>query len=71
MHAHEHGLETAEHLFEHIFSHTIGDTLGLIPFLFIVFLVLEYMEHSMSDKSLAIIEKADRSGPLWHRSWRT
>ena len=64
MHAHEHGLETAEHLFEHIFSHTIGDTLGLIPFLFIVFVVLEYMEHSMTDRSLAIIEKADKGGPL-------
>ena len=64
MHAHEHGLEVTEYLFEHIFSHTISDTLGLIPFLFIVFLVLEYMEHSLSDKSLAIIEKADRGGPL-------
>ena len=64
MHAHEHGLEITEHLFEHIFSHTISDTLGLIPFLFIVFLVLEYMEHSLSDKSLAIIEKADKGGPL-------
>ena len=34
------GLEITEHLFEHIFSHTISDTLGLIPFLFIVFLVI-------------------------------
>ena len=65
MHVHEHGHEITEHLFEHIFSHTLADTWTLIPFLFIVFLVLEYMEHSMSDKSIAIIEKADRSGPLW------
>ena len=64
MHAHEHGLEVTEHLFEHIFSHTISDTLGLVPFLFVVFLVLEYMEHSMTDKSLAVIEKAGRGGPL-------
>ena len=62
-HVHEHGV-AVEHLFEHIFSHTISDTLNLIPFLFIVFLVLEYMEHSMTDKSLALIEKAGKGGPL-------
>ena len=62
-HVHEHGV-AVEHLFEHIFTHTISDTLTLIPFLFIVFLVLEYMEHSMTDKSLALIEKAGKGGPL-------
>ncbi len=64
MHVHEH-TEVVEHLFEHIFTHTFHDTWSLIPFLFVVFVVLEYMEHSMNDKSLAIIEKAGRSGPLW------
>jgi len=64
MHVHEH-TEVVEHLFEHIFTHTFHDTWSLIPFLFIVFVLLEYMEHSMSDRSLAIIEKAGRSGPLW------
>ena len=62
-HVNQHGV-AVEHLFEHIFSHTLSDTLSLIPFLFIVFLVLEYMEHSMSDKSLALIEKAGKGGPL-------
>lgn len=63
-HAHTEGLVT-EHLFEHIFTHTIQDTWSLIPFLFIVFVALEYLEHRMNDKSLAIIEKAGRTGPLW------
>ncbi len=63
MHAHEHELLT-EHLFESILGHTLQDTWSLIPFLFIVFLVLEYMEHSMSDKSVAAIEKAGKAGPL-------
>ncbi|MBQ7815802.1 MAG: arsenic efflux protein [Oscillospiraceae bacterium] len=63
MHVHDHEVIT-EHLFEHIFEHTIQDTLSLIPFLFIVFVVLEYMEHSMSDKSLEIIKKAGGKGPL-------
>jgi len=64
MHVPEH-TEVVEHLFEHIFTHTLHDTWSLIPFLFIVFVLLEYMEHSMTDRSLAIIEKAGRSGPLW------
>ena len=64
MHVHEHGHEVSEHLFEHIFSHTIQDTWSLIPFLFIVFVVLEYMEHSMTDKSLEVIRKAGGKGPL-------
>lgn len=62
-HIHDHEVIT-EHLFEHIFSHTLQDTLGLLPFLFIVFVALEYMEHSMSDKSVALIEKAGKAGPL-------
>lgn len=65
MHAHVHDHEViAGHLFEHILKHTVSDTLSLIPFLFIVFVVLEYMEHSMNDKSLALIEKADKAGPV-------
>ena len=63
MHAHEHA-HTAENLFQHIFTHSLEDTLGIIPFLLIVFIVLEYMEHSMNDRSLSIIEKAGKSGPL-------
>lgn len=64
-HVHDHGDVIAENLFEHIFSHTFLDTWNLLPFLFIVFLVLEYMEHSMSDKSLDIIRKAGGKGPLF------
>lgn len=65
MHAHVHDHEViTEHLFEHIFSHTFADTWSLVPFLFIVFVLLEYMEHSMNDKSLELIRKAGGKGPL-------
>ncbi|MBQ7815741.1 MAG: hypothetical protein IJ339_00085, partial [Oscillospiraceae bacterium] len=65
MHAHVHDHEViTEHLFEHIFSHTFADTWSLVPFLFIVFVLLEYMEHSISDKSLELIRKAGGKGPL-------
>ena len=63
-HIHNHGEAVTKHLFEHIFSHTFADTWTLIPVLFIVFAALEYMEHSMSDKSIAAIEKAGKAGPL-------
>ena len=60
---HSHNILT-ENIFQHILNHTLQDTLSLIPFMFIVFLVLEYMEHSMTNKSLALIEKAGKGGPL-------
>lgn len=64
MHIHEHGHEVTAHFFEHIFSHTVADTWTLIPFLLVVFLVLEYMERSINEKSVALIEKAGKTGPL-------
>lgn len=40
------------------------DTLEVIPFLFVTYLILEYMEHRMSEKALEKFEKADAFGPL-------
>ena len=37
-----------------IVEHTLKDTLKLIPFLFIAFLLLEYIEHKMSKKNQKI-----------------
>lgn len=64
MHIHDHGNMVAEHLFEHIFSHTLADTWTLIPFMFVVFLILEYLEHSISGKSLDLIKRSGKTGPL-------
>ena len=41
------------------------DTIKLVPFLFITFLFLEYLENKMSSKSEKIIEKSGKLGPLW------
>lgn len=43
---------------------TIVDNLKLIPFLFITYLCMEYLEHKTSDKAQALIKKAGFSGPL-------
>ena len=40
------------------------DVLKLIPFLFIAFLILEYIEHKMSKKNKDILSKNKKIGPL-------
>jgi len=49
---------------EHIIIHTLEDTLPLLPFLFLVFLALESLEHSLGPKSQAVIRTAGKAGPL-------
>ena len=43
---------------------TFLDTLKLIPFLFITFLILEYIEHRFSKKNKDKISKAGKFGPI-------
>ena len=40
------------------------DMLKIIPFLFITYLVMEYIEHRVSDKSKQAIEKSGKFGPI-------
>ena len=40
------------------------DTLKLLPYLFVTFIVLEFMEHKMSKKSQKILEKNQKFGPI-------
>lgn len=40
------------------------DTLKLVPFLFLTYLLMEYIEHKTSDRTRAAIRRADRLGPL-------
>ena len=46
-----------------ILEHTILDTIKLIPFLFITYLIMEYIEHKMSNKTKKIVEKSGKFGP--------
>ena len=48
----------------HLIEHTIIDTLKLVPFLFIVFLIMEFIEHKITDKNKKAITKAGRFGPV-------
>ena len=46
---------------------TVIDSLKLIPFLFITYLLMEYLEHKLSDKSKEKIKKSGKFGPLIRR----
>lgn len=48
-----------------IIMDTLLDGLRLIPFLFIAFLIIELIEHKLSNKSKNIISKAGRFGPFF------
>ena len=41
------------------------DTVKLVPFLFITYLLMEYIEHKTSDRTRALIRRADKMGPLF------
>ena len=43
---------------------TLIDTLKILPFLFLAFLLIEYVEHKLNKKSKKIIEKSGELGPL-------
>ena len=42
----------------------IIDTVKILPFLFITYAIMEYIEHKMSEKSKTTIKKAGKWGPL-------
>ena len=47
-----------------ILRDSVLDTLKLIPFLFATYLLMEYIEHKMSDKTQAAVSRAGKFGPL-------
>ena len=40
------------------------DTLKLLPFLFITYLLMEYLEHKTSEKSKEAIKRSGKFGPV-------
>ena len=47
-----------------IIEHTILDSIKLIPFLFITYLLMEFLEHKTSSKINNTIKKSGKFGPL-------
>lgn len=48
----------------HALEHSFLDTLKLIPFLFLTYLLLEWIEHKATQKTTALAAKAGKLGPL-------
>ena len=48
----------------HILEHTSIETLRLLPFLFITYLIMEYIEHKTSNKVKQTIQKSGKFGPV-------
>lgn len=44
---------------------TLIDVVKLLPFLFVTYVLMEYIEHKMTDKNKEIIEKSGKAGPLF------
>ncbi len=49
----------------HILEHTLMDVIKLVPFLFITYLIMEYIEHKTSESFKNTIKKAGKVGPLF------
>ncbi|WP_029323767.1 putative manganese transporter [Butyrivibrio sp. AE3004] len=47
-----------------VLKDTIEDGLKILPFLFITYLIMEYLEHRTGDKTEAMVQKAGKFGPL-------
>ncbi len=49
----------------HVLLHAFLDSLNLLPFLFLIYLLMEFLEHKAGDKVKSAIAKGGRIGPLW------
>lgn len=57
-------MEHLSHLIIHAIEHTLEHSLGLIPFLFLTYLVMEFIEHRAGDHAVKLVQKAGRFGPV-------
>lgn len=48
----------------HIIEHSLLDTIKLVPFLFLTYLAMEYLEHKAGEKAERMVRKAGKWGPF-------
>lgn len=54
----------ALHLIEHVMEHALADTLYLIPFLYLTYLLMEWLEHRTGSRTQEAIKRAGAAGPV-------
>ncbi len=64
LHTHVHGGEGVLLFLEEVLLHGLIDTLKLIPFLFLTYLLMEFIEHRAGDRAERFMERAGRFAPL-------
>lgn len=47
----------------HVLEHSVADTLYIIPFLFVTYLAMEWLEHKTSGRTEAAVQRAGAAGP--------
>ncbi len=52
------------HLIGHSLLHALEESLRILPFLFLTYLLMEFLEHRASERAIRAIEKAGKAGPL-------
>ena len=52
-------------LFIDVVMDALIDSLKILPFLFITYLLMEYLEHKTQEYTSAIVQKTEYFGPLW------
>lgn len=52
------------HIFIHTLEHTLLEALKLLPFLFLTYLAMEYLEHKTGEKAKHMVKKAGKWGPV-------
>ena len=57
-------MEDITHLVGYVLEHSIEDTLYLIPFLFVTYLAMEWLEHKAGDKAEEAVRRAGAAGPV-------
>ena len=53
------------HTLEHVFVHAVEDNLKILPFLFVTYCIMEYMEQVMEKKSEHAVKYSGKMGPLF------
>ncbi len=51
-------------ILQHALEHAFIDTVKLIPFLFLTYLVMEYLEHKAGNKVNAWVKRSGKLGPV-------
>ena len=64
LHAHHSGDITVASFLSEVLLDGFLDTLKIIPFLFFTYLLMEYIEHKASEKTLAFMKKSGALGPF-------